>query len=127
MFYMDMAENKMREAEELIHQVRELVGEVELAVAQREHVSKAKARLVKLGLEEQSNNLLGQVVEILGSEDATPSEYQKAVQLLVLRYLITGERKISDIGMGIKQILDVVSSTPKEKEPKYEDGIDTEV
>lgn len=122
------AKGLLGDAEDLINQVRDKIGDSELLIATRESVARTKQRLAKLGLDERCNELAEQVVEVLGKPHPTAGDYQQAVQLLVLRFLMTGERKISDIGMGIKQIMDVMGSSSKPKDDEFDGGgIDTEV
>jgi len=102
------AVERLRKAEALIEEARKLIGDGELVVAQADALAKAKERLVDLQLRERATALGEQIVALLSADRPTSADLQRAIQLLVLRFLLTGERRMGDIGAGVKQIMDIM-------------------
>ncbi|MEN3007235.1 MAG: hypothetical protein ABC578_06175 [Candidatus Methanosuratincola petrocarbonis] len=118
------AMERLKKAEALIEEARKLIGDGELIVAQADALAKAKERLVALQLRERATALGEQIVEILSAKNPTSADLQRAIQLLVLRFLLTGERRIGDIGAGVKQIMDTMGRV--EPNPEKDEGGEVE-
>lgn len=116
------AQTKFDEADGLIQQARRLIGDGELIVAQTESLEKARSRLVTLQLTQQVNRLSGEIISCLAKPETDTKDLARVIQLLVLRFLITGERRLGDLGAGIKQISDVLTRPAGRKSEGEDDG-----
>lgn len=122
------ATSRLKKAEALIEEARKLIGDGELVVAQADALARAKERLVSLQLRERATALGERIVALLSADKPTSADLQRAIQLLVLRFLLTGERRMGDIGAGVKQIMDIMGRVdPRAKEEQGEEDYEIDI